>query len=89
MRGATMNTQSPSYSTVPLSSDDLEEVNRFLNAWCEENGVDKTDGRAQEVASALIEWYATSPSYRHKSKLEHAPHLPESDKISALLDQLK
>jgi len=56
MRGATMNTQSPSYSTVPLSSDDLEEVNRFLNAWCEENGVDKTDGRAQEVASALIEW---------------------------------
>ncbi|MDQ1195373.1 hypothetical protein [Agrobacterium sp. SORGH_AS 787] len=84
-----MNTHASSYSTVPLSSDDLEEVNRFLNAWCEENGVDKSDGRAQEVASALIDWYATSPSYRQKSRLEHAPHLPESDKISALLDQLK
>jgi len=84
-----VNTHASSYSTVPLSSDDLEEVNRFLNAWCEENGVDKSDGRAQEVASALIDWYATSPSYRQKSKLEHAPHLPESDKISALLDQLK
>ena len=84
-----MNTHPSSHSTVPLSSDDLEEVNRFLNAWCEENGVEKTDGRAQEVASALIDWYSTSPSYRQKSKLEHAPHLPESDKISALMDQLK
>lgn len=84
-----VNTNPSSYSAIPLSSDDLEEIDRFLDAWCEENGVDKNDGRAQEVASALIDWYSTSPSYRQKSKLEHAPHLPASDRISALLDQLE
>ena len=84
-----MNTNSSSYSTVPLSSEDLEEIDRFLKAWCEENGVDRNNERAQEVASALIDWYSTSPSYRQKSKLEHAPQVPESDHIAGLLSRLK
>ncbi|KAA3515347.1 hypothetical protein [Agrobacterium rosae] len=74
---------------TPLSSDDLEEIDRFHTAWCEENGVDKTDVKAVEIASALISWYSTSPAYRMRAKLDHPPVLPDSEHIEKLLHQLK
>ncbi len=84
-----VNHSHSSNTIVPLSSDDLEEIDRFLNAWCEENGVRRTDERAAQVASALIDWYMTSPSYRQKIKLSDTPDMPPSDNIEALLGKLE
>lgn len=75
-------------STTVLSSDDLEEIDRFHTAWCEENGVDKTDAAALDVASGLIDWYVSDAKYRARTKLDHAPELPESEKIKFLLMQM-
>jgi hypothetical protein len=72
-----------------LSSDDLEEINRFHTAWCEENNVEKMDPRAVEVASALIDWYSSSPAYRLRTKLDHPPDVPNSQQIEILLERLK
>ena len=68
-----------------LSSEDLEEIDRFHTAWCEENGVEKTDAKALDVASGLIDWYASDTKYRARAKLDHAPALPESEQIKSLL----
>jgi hypothetical protein len=72
-----------------LSSDDLEEIDRFHTAWCEENHVEKIDPRAVEVATALIDWYSSSPSYRLRTKLDHPPDVPNSQQIDILLERLK
>ncbi|MGF9562050.1 hypothetical protein [Neorhizobium sp. JUb45] len=72
-------------SSTVLSSDDLEEIDRFHTAWCEENGVDKTDAEALDVASGLIDWYASDTKYRSRTKLDQAPALPESERIKSLL----
>ena len=71
-----------------LSSQDLEEIDRFHTAWCEENNVSKTDERAVEVASALIDWYVKSPSYRQRAKLDNPPDVPVSQEIEALMKDL-
>ena len=71
-----------------LSSDDLEEIDRFHTAWCEENGVDKNDAEALDVASGLIDWYASDTKYRTRAKLDQAPSLPESERIKSLLMQI-
>ncbi|WP_284778191.1 hypothetical protein [Agrobacterium sp. lyk4-40-TYG-31] len=83
-----MDTHSPNAALPVLSSDDLEEIDRFHTAWCEENNIEKTDDRATEVASALIDWYSTSPSYRQRTKLDHPPELPVSETIETLLERL-
>ncbi|MGF9692833.1 hypothetical protein AAIH46_08445 [Rhizobium sp. 0TCS1.26] len=75
-----------STSSKVLSSEDLEEIERFHSAWCEENGVEKSDERALEVASALIDWYSADTRYRSSSN--QAPALPVSEKIKALLLQI-
>jgi len=49
-------------SSTVLSSDDLEEIDRFHTAWCEENGVDKTDAEALDVASSLMKSIVHAPS---------------------------
>lgn len=72
-----------------LSSHDLHEIDRFHTAWCEENHVSKTDERAVEVASALIDWYVKSPSYRQRAKLDHPPDVPVSQEIETLLQDLE
>jgi hypothetical protein len=77
-----------STSSKVLSSDDLEEIDRFHSAWCEENGVAKSDARALEVASALIDWYSADTRYRSSSKLDQAPALPVSEELKALLLQM-
>lgn len=76
---------SNSVSSTVLSSDDLEEIDRFHTAWCEENGVDKDDAEALDVASGLIDWYASDTKYRARTKLDHEPALPESEQIKSLL----
>ncbi|WP_277880524.1 hypothetical protein [Agrobacterium vaccinii] len=40
------------------------------------------------MASALIDWYSTSPSYRQRTKLDHPPELPVSETIETLLERL-
>ncbi|NTE88044.1 hypothetical protein [Agrobacterium rubi] len=84
-----MGSNSSTCLPTMLSSDDLEEINRFHVAWCEENNVEKTDPRAIEVASALISWYSTSPAYRQRAKLDHPPELPNSQHIETLLERLR
>jgi hypothetical protein len=84
-----MDQNSSSRSATPLSSHDLEEIDRFHIAWCEENGVERTDIRAIEVASALLDWYSRDPTYRMRAKLDHPPALPQSAPIETLLHQLK
>ncbi len=79
---------STAVSTTVLSSEDLEEIDRFHTAWCEENGVDKNDAEALDVASGLIDWYASDTKYRDRAKLDHAPELPESERIKSLLLQI-
>ncbi|MDP9837907.1 hypothetical protein J2T09_002667 [Neorhizobium huautlense] len=88
MRAQGLAMFSNNLSSTVLSSDDLEEIDRFHTAWCEENGVDKTDAEALDVASSLIDWYASDEKYRSRAKLDHAPALPESERIKSLLMQI-
>lgn len=44
-------------STAALAPEDLEVLQTFLQAWCEENNAEITDKAAVEVASGLIDWY--------------------------------
>ena len=44
-------------STMVLASDDLELLQKFLEAWCEENDVDPNSEQAQFIASGLFNWY--------------------------------
>jgi hypothetical protein len=76
-------------STVPLKSDDLELLQRFLEAWCEENHVDMTNEAAVNVASALIEWYQFELSDRNMLKPQPSKNLPDSPRLQLLLQQLK
>lgn len=84
-----MDNNTLSSSVHPLSSDDLEEIDRFLVAWCEENNVEKTSSRALEVASALIDWYSSNFNYKRSAKLDSPPVSPASEKIDGLLLKLK
>ncbi|XUY29615.1 hypothetical protein RMR21_021715 [Agrobacterium sp. rho-8.1] len=83
-----MDTHHSNHPPSILSSVDLEEINRFHTAWCEENNVEKSDPRAIEVAAALIDWYSTSPAYRQSAKLDHPPEVPSSQQIDTLLERL-
>ena len=47
-----------------------------------------TDAEALDVASSLIDWYASDEKYRSRAKLDHAPALPESERIKSLLMQI-
>ncbi len=74
-------------SAVPLGPDDLELLQRFLEAWCEENNVDVTDESAADVASALIDWYRFDVGDRNLLK-PRPDGSPESAKLRQLLRQL-
>jgi hypothetical protein len=76
-------------STAPLAPDDLDLLQRFLEAWCDENEVDITDQAAADVASALIGWYQSEVSDRNLLKPEPLRLLPDSPKLQMLLRQLK
>ena len=84
-----MDQNSLTQPSNPLSSDDLAEIDRFHTAWCYENKVAKTDVRAIEVASALIDWYSTDPPYRLQAKFDNPPILPQSKEIESLMALLK
>lgn len=73
---------------APLSPDDLEVLDKFLEAWCEENGVDRTDSAAQDVASSLIAWYQDDQKYRSRVQFKSADELPIAPDILALLKQI-
>lgn len=76
-------------SNVALGSDDLELLERFLEAWCEENGVDKTSTKAQNIASGLFDWYQFDLSDRTNLKSGPPAPLPESKELENLLRKLK
>jgi len=73
---------------APLSPDDLEVLDKFLEAWCEENGVDRTDSAAQDVASSLIAWYQEDQKYRSRVQLKSPDEMPIAPDILALLKQI-
>jgi hypothetical protein len=76
-------------SKVVLGSDDLELLQKFLEAWCEENGVDPQSDRAQSIASGLFNWYQFQLGDRVNLKPEPSEPLPESMKLNGLLRQLE
>ncbi|MDQ0322589.1 hypothetical protein QO002_004795 [Pararhizobium capsulatum DSM 1112] len=75
-------------SDLPLEADDLHLLQRFLEAWCAENGADIRSEEANQVAVGLISWYQSGVSdrtqLRHMFMNDHA--LPE--RIDALLKEL-
>ncbi|MFN7026904.1 MAG: hypothetical protein ACK4QP_20780 [Pseudorhizobium sp.] len=80
--------ENSSRSEVTLKSDDLNLLQRFLEAWCEEHHVDLKDDRAAEVASALIDWYRSGMTDRDMLK-SNPPLLPSKpDTIQHLLRRL-
>lgn len=80
--------QSETPSKASLSPDDLEVLEKFLVAWCEENGVDRSDSAAKDIASALIAWYQQDPKYRSRIQLEKSDDLPVSPEIEILLRKI-
>ncbi|CAD7046097.1 hypothetical protein REJC140_04046 [Pseudorhizobium endolithicum] len=80
--------QNPFPSTVPLAPDDLKLLQKFLQAWCEENGVDATAESAADVASALIDWYQFKVHDRSILKLEPEEVEPVTDRLQQLVRQL-
>jgi hypothetical protein len=79
---------SSSSAAVVLGADDLELLQRFLDAWCEENGVDTRSEKAADIASALFDWYQFELGDRNNLKTEPREPLPESMKLNELLRQL-
>jgi hypothetical protein len=75
-------------SEVTLKSDDLELLQRFLEAWCEEHHVDLRDDRAAEVASALIDWYRSGMTDRDLLKCDPPILSPKPENIRHLLRRL-
>lgn len=76
-------------SHVALASDDLELLEKFLDAWCEENGVDKTSAKAENIASGLVDWYQFDLADRTNLKSGPPTPLPESKELENLLKKLK
>jgi hypothetical protein len=75
-------------STIVLGSDDLELLQKFLEAWCEENDVDPNSEQAQFIASSLFNWYQFELADRALMKTEPPEELPESTEIKQLMRQL-
>ncbi|WP_117191064.1 hypothetical protein [Rhizobium terrae] len=75
-------------AAVMLGSDDLELLQRFLRAWCDENDVDIRNEAAADIASALIHWYLFDLADRNRLKLGPRDAMPESQHLQHLLRQL-
>ena len=75
-------------STMVLASDDLELLQKFLEAWCEENDVDPNSEQAQFIASGLFNWYQFELNDRALMKTEPPGQLPESSELRQLMRQL-
>jgi len=71
-----------------LATDDLELLQRFLDAWCEENGVRPDSEKAQAIASGLFNWYEFELRDPDNLKMAPAEPLPDSAKIRQLMRQL-
>jgi len=80
--------QDTTSSAVVLGSDDLELLQRFLEAWCEENGVEQSSEKAADVASALFNWYQFELGDRNLLKTNPPEPLPESSELKHLLRRL-
>jgi hypothetical protein len=75
-------------SNIVLGSDDLELLQRFLEAWCEENGVGPDSEQAQAIAAGLVNWYQFELGDRNLIKSEPPQYLPESSELKRLMRQL-
>lgn len=75
-------------SPVPLAPDDLELLQRFLEAWCEENGVDSAADSAADVAAALIDWYLFKVDDRSLLKLALDESLTATPQLQRLVGKL-
>jgi len=76
-------------SNIVLGSDDLELLQRFLEAWCEENDVGPESQEAQAIAAGLMNWYQFELGDRNNLKPGPATPLPESEELETLLRKLK
>lgn len=50
--------------SLTLSPNDLKIIDQFFKAWCEENGVSKSDPTAGRVALSLIRLYQADDKFR-------------------------
>ena len=80
--------QADTSSKIPLAPDDLEVLEKFLKAWCEENGADRSDEAAKDVASALIDWYQEDPKFRSRVQLKNTHDVLPSREIEILLRKI-
>lgn len=76
-------------SNIVLGSDDLELLQRFLEAWCEENDVGPESQEAQAIAAGLMNWYQFELGDRNNLKPGPATPLPVSEELEILLRKLK
>lgn len=76
-------------SNIVLGSDDLELLQRFLEAWCEENDVEPESEQAQAIASGLMNWYQFELADRNNLKSTLSEPLPKSKRLDNLLSQLR
>lgn len=83
--------QNGTSSPVPLAPDDLELLQRFLEAWCQENGVDSSADSAADIAAALIDWYLFKVDDRSQLKLaldESLTATPQLQRLVGKLDEM-
>ncbi|KQY12742.1 hypothetical protein ASD31_16100 [Rhizobium sp. Root482] len=81
-------TQAAIRSELILTSDDLDLLTEFLNAWCAENSVHIESEAAREVATALIDWYQSGITDRTQLKSMLRDSLPMSPELQHLLGQI-
>ena len=83
-----MPTPSPVLSQQTLSSEDLDLLQTFLEAWCLENSVDMKSEAAIEVAIGLIDWYQSGMTDRSQLKAMIAENPPLPASLQTLIEQL-
>lgn len=75
-------------SKPPLMPADLKILDSFLDAWCEENGVDRSDEAAMDTAMSLIDWYQHDDKSRTRMLPSQSPEPPLSASMESLLRQI-
>ncbi|OJF91039.1 hypothetical protein AX760_11325 [Pararhizobium antarcticum] len=63
-------------------------LRRFLEAWCEENGVDIAGEEARQVAAGLIAWYQSDLKDQAGLRAVFETNIPLSIELNTLLGRL-
>ncbi|WP_275786188.1 hypothetical protein [Pararhizobium gei] len=78
----------PLDGNAALEAEDLNLLQSFLEAWCEENAADIRSEAASEVAAGLIAWYQSGVSDRIRLQAMFKDDVVLTDRIDTLLWEL-